>query len=385
VIGLQTALECVQRNPYRPVVLRAPYPPSDPRTCSVGAGGLWIPFHVHGEHVDTWALQTLDAWLALAKQEPSLVEIVPAVMLLQQHRGPILEDYIAQHDADVGTMNHPQDGTSIGISARLPGWANDPRLHFQHLTVEMLSWQNAVHQLRLPDETTLKQAGYLHAWLFHPPVVDPPNLLQYMLQQLEKSADVDVQTDHFLSSTDELCEYARSLDCTSVINCTGLGSRTICHDDQLVGARGILTHYDRTNCPRVASVGNNSNTKDAVILVDEGPWGSDTMPAYLIPRGDTIVVGGSCLAGDDETGIRTEERERLQLNAQRLGIDTTKTQPVGEWTGFRPVRSSIRCEVDEALMSKHSLAKVIHNYGHGGAGWTLAVGAAKHAVDLLEQ
>jgi D-amino-acid oxidase len=333
-----------------------------------------------------WALQTLDAYLALAKQEPTLVEIVPAVMLLQQHRGPILDDYISQHDADyVGTTNHPQDGTStsIGTSDRLPGWAKDPRLHFQHLTVEMLSWQNAVHQLRLPDEETLKQAGYLHAYLFHPPVVDSPNLLQYMLRQLEENIDVDVHTNHFLSSTDELCEYARSLDCTNVINCTGLGSRTICSDDQLDGARGILSHYDRTNCPRVASV-ESSNTKDAVILVDEGPWGSDTMPAYLIPRGDTIVVGGSCLAGDDETGIRTEERERLQLNAQRLGIDTTKKQPVGEWTGFRPVRSFIRCEVDEALMSKHSLAKVIHNYGHGGAGWTLAVGAAKHAVDLLE-
>jgi D-amino-acid oxidase len=382
-IGLQTALECVHRG--RPVVVRSPFPPSDPRNCSVGAGGLWFPFHVEGGFVTRWALETLDALLAVAARDASLVEVVPAVVLLQQHQGPVLDDYKSHADVE-----NPQ-----GIAGgRLPGWAYDKRLDFQHLTVEMLSWQNAVHKLRIPDETTLKEAGYRHAWLFHPPIVNPSNMLQYMLGQLEDSplADVDVSTNHFLSDADELCRYAQSLECTSVINCTGLGSRALCRDDQLIGARGILWHYDRLNCPRIESVAHNplsygggENTKDAVILVDEGPWGSTTMPAYIIPRGDTIVLGGSCLDGDTEAGIRPAERERLLLNAQRLGIDTAQAQPVGEWTGYRPFRSSIRCEVDHELMSKHSLTKVVHNYGHGGAGWTLGVGAAKHAVDLLEQ
>lgn len=77
--------------------------------------------------------------------------------------------------------------------------------------------------------------------------------------------------------------------------------------------------------------------------------------------------------------ISANEHERLTTNAQRLGIDTTKSTKISEWIGFRPSRSSVRLEIDENV----NYFKVIHNYGHGGSGWTVFVGAAKDAVRLL--
>lgn len=334
-----------------------------------------MPFHVESDLVTTWARETLDELLAYT--DTSLVEVLPTILLLQDHQGPLLDDYKSKED-----VINPK-------SNRLPGWTYDKRIEFQHLTVEMLSWQNSVNRLRIPDETTLKGAGYLHAWMFHPPIVNSPRMLDHMLQQVVTNdlADVDVNTGYFVSSTDELCEYAKALDCDFVVNCSGLGSRDLCNDQELVGARGITLHYDRSQSQRTETAGRSpqhgENTQDAVILADEGSWGSDTMPSYLIPRGDLMVVGGSYLEGDSEAGIREKERERLLKNAKVLGIDTENAQPIGEWTGFRPFRSTVRCEEDDELASKHSLKKVVHNYGHGGSGWTLYVGAAKHGVDIL--
>lgn len=71
-------------------------------------------------------------------------------------------------------------------------------------------------------------------------------------------------------------------------------------------------------------------------------------------------------------------------NAELLGIDTSKSSAVNEWAGFRPVRQTVRMEVDEKL-SPESQLRIVHSYGYGGSGWTTYVGAAKEAVELLHR
>jgi D-amino-acid oxidase len=48
--------------------------------------------------------------------------------------------------------------------------------------------------------------------------------------------------------------------------------------------------------------------------------------------------------------------------------------------GLRPVRDEIRLE-PENLSGK----LVIHNYGHGGAGFTLSWGCAQNVVEIIEK
>ena len=50
-----------------------------------------------------------------------------------------------------------------------------------------------------------------------------------------------------------------------------------------------------------------------------------------------------------------------------------------EWVGVRPCRKSIRLEAE--WVGGKDL--VIHNYGHGGSGWTVAWGCAQEVVTLL--
>jgi D-amino-acid oxidase len=374
-IGLRTALELIRRNV--PVVLQSPKHPLHPSTCSVGAGGLWMPFHVSDPRASRWAAETLDELMPFANDPSSnLAEIVPAVVLKREHCGPIVEDF--------ATYKYKSTPGEQMETTKLPEWSRDTRIEFQHLTVEMLAWQNIVNQLLIPPEQELVEAGYKHAYFFKPPIVNAPAMLEHLLSEVTKGAEeVNVETGVEYQSIDHLRETAESFGCDAVVNCTGLGAAKLCNDDQVVGARGILLSFDREKCVRRVAVREGlygDNKHGAVIITEEEPWGTNETPAYLIPRGDLILVGGSYLEGDTEESIRGEERERLMRNAEKLGIDTEKSPITGEWTGFRPFRSTVRCALDPDV-SKN--VRVVHSYGYGGSGWTVNVGAAKESADIL--
>ena len=205
-----------------------------------------------------------------------------------------------------------------------------------------------------------------------------------MLSDIENHSlteSVDVNNGIKYDSMDEMIHDAKMLGCDAIVNCTGLGASSLCNDNDLIGARGILHHYDRKTVQRTADIGRE-NENDAVITIEEEPWGSETMPCYLIPRGDVLVVGGSYLEGDQTLEFRDEEESKLKSNAWNVGIDTNISEPVHKWTGFRPYRPEVRLEVDHTHEMKESI-KIVHNYGHGGSGWTVFIGAARATASLV--
>lgn len=175
-LGLRTALELLRRNVH--VALRSSCPPASLTWCSVGAGGLWMPYHCDDFRVNQWAMETFDELWQEATSSTSttgdddddslpVVEVVHAVVLQRQHNGPTVSDFISDNYK-----------SGLGGNSPLPEWTNDPRLEFQHLTAEMLSWQNQIYKLRIPSEKELVQMGYLHAWLFRAPITDAPRKLE---------------------------------------------------------------------------------------------------------------------------------------------------------------------------------------------------------------
>lgn len=353
-IGLRTAWELVNIHKI-PVVVQAPVPPLDKTTCSMGAGGFWMPFRCDDERVDRWALETLDELQEYAKNS-GLVELLPALHVMP---GPVAE---------------------------LPSWTQDKRLDFKPITIDSL-YDSSGHSslLKIPPLSDWRESGYEHAWFFQAPIVNSPMMLLHLLDQLNASglAEVNVETGTYMESIDQMQSTAQVLGCTAVVNCTGLGAAAICNEDDsnesdvaMQGARGVLHIYDRrTICYRTGG------TQDALIAVDCEPWGTDSHPCYRITRGNIVIVGGTYLPGDAEKMIRPDEHEQLRENAYKLGIDTKKSRPIGEWVGFRPSRPSVRCEIEEA--ATESEVKVVHNYGHGGSGWTINVGAARECAELV--
>jgi glycine/D-amino acid oxidase-like deaminating enzyme len=207
-----------------------------------------------------------------------------------------------------------------------------------------------------------------------------------MMQRSASDTDiVPIETGYSFNTIEDMAHHAKTLNCSFVMNCTGLGSSYLCNDSSIQGGRGILLHYDRNNCHRRLD-SYPDNDQDVAIFVEDAPWASSNEACYIIPRGNVLLVGGSFkLVHSIETDPRlgSEERNRLLQNARYLGIDTSRTKPVHEWIGYRPWRPTVRVE-KEYLYSDgcQEGIPVIHNYGHGGSGWTVFVGAVHEAINL---
>ena len=68
--------------------------------------------------------------------------------------------------------------------------------------------------------------------------------------------------------------------------------------------------------------------------------------------------------------------DRLFENAYKVFPELRDQKVIGSWAGIRPYRPLVRVEKE---------GKVIHNYGHGGSGFTLAWGCAEEVASLIEE
>ena len=79
------------------------------------------------------------------------------------------------------------------------------------------------------------------------------------------------------------------------------------------------------------------------------------------------------------TSDEIEDNEYILSKCEELWPELDRTKIVGTAVGLRPSRHEIRLE-EESIKDK----KIIHNYGHGGAGVTLSWGCADEVVKLLK-
>ena len=144
-----------------------------------------------------------------------------------------------------------------------------------------------------------------------------------------------------------------------VINCAGIGARDLVQDADLEPHRG-----------QVAIVPKMENLSCAIVC-DDAPL------MYAIPRTNDCVFGGTNDVSDDLAIDRATTRQIIEECSRVLKIE--KPNVLAERVGLRPFRKSgVRVE-RERLRDGHT---VIHNYGHGGAGFTLSWGCAREVVDL---
>jgi D-amino-acid oxidase len=97
----------------------------------------------------------------------------------------------------------------------------------------------------------------------------------------------------------------------------------------------------------------------------------DSPLTYAIPRANDCVLGGTNDLSDNRT-IEPAATSRIVAECSRV-LDLKKPDVVAERVGLRPFRrSGIRLE--RAQLSDGRV--VIHDYGHGGSGFTVSWGCA---------
>lgn len=244
---------------------------------------------------------------------------------------------------------------------RLQQLANDPTSGVRmQSVVEVFAthepdlwWAEQIPQLeRLPGEQV--PAGYRAAVRTQVPLCDVPIHLRWLLDQLQQQGVSLVRRE-----VADLSEALAAADL--VVNCTGLGARELCDDRELRAVRGQVLRLAETQLPHA--------------WIDD----SGDRPCYVIPRADGLIVGGTAQMGDERLTPDVEDTDRILQQARRAFPSLRDCEPDIIRVGLRPYRSTVRLECVDLANGQ----RLVHNYGHGGSGYTLAWGCAEEVASWL--
>lgn len=140
-----------------------------------------------------------------------------------------------------------------------------------------------------------------------------------------------------------------------IVDCAGIGATPLAADTSLMAVRGQVA-YVRTDKPL------------RFMVDDEGP----NALAYVLPRRDVVVLGGTAEEGDDDLTPREHTTRDILERTARLQPELRGATLVGAAAGLRPARPAVRLELDMLSDGR----PLIHDYGHGGSGFTLSWGCA---------
>lgn len=145
---------------------------------------------------------------------------------------------------------------------------------------------------------------------------------------------------------------------TWIINCTGLGAKALCNDDDLHPMRGQILRCKKLEIPSFADP-----TKRGAL-------------SYVINRSEDSVIVGTDYENDWNEETDPADTTLILDRLKEAGTsETPQLLEVIVW--LRPRRSAVRFEFDKDYPT------VFHNYGHGGAGFTVAWGCAIELSEII--
>lgn len=245
-------------------------------------------------------------------------------------------------DAGIDVLTGYEITNEAHSPPKRPWWAAEPTMEGDDLALDIADVE------RVPSPV----AGKPDAWKFIAPRAQPSLFLPWLERRLRHPIE---------------CRTVTQLDAEPgdvVVNCTGLAARELTGDDLLLPLLGQIVIAERGDADLATTV-TDDRDHDAIF--------------YIIPRRDELVLGGCSLPFPPGATPELDPAisARILAHAKRLGIAVGNVRT--ERVGLRPYRAHVRLERD------HKHPRIIHNYGHGGAGFTLSHGCAVEVAELVSR
>ncbi|MCW2932542.1 MAG: amino acid oxidase [Actinomycetia bacterium] len=239
--------------------------------------------------------------------------------------------------------------------------AADPRAAIRQVSgIEVAATAGAHSQWIsiLPSSRVLSAAelpdGFASGCRYTAPIASMPVYLGYLVERF-KAAGGTLDIGAPVTSL-------RSLDAQLIVNCTGIGARDLVPDPAVVPLRGQVV------------IVANPGIEEFFRAPSDG-----TDSTYIFPHGDYVVLGGTSHSGAWDLAPRPAITQRILRDCAAADPRLRGVEVLAERVGLRPYRPDVRLEA-EALDAGRVLW---HNYGHGGAGITLAWGCARELASSV--
>ncbi|KAL4782189.1 FAD dependent oxidoreductase [Aspergillus varians] len=370
IIGLTTAWVLLDRG-YRVTIVSkewASYSEKQRLTSQI-AGALWeFPPAVCGHHTDAislvhskrWCMVSYHIWNAIA-DSPSLsvaagVQMKPATFFTTQP--------IAETPALLQKIHEMRAGGVRGV----------------------------IHGTDLIRKYGINPAyGIVDAFEFLAPVIDTDTSMAWLTKLVaEKGATLKTQaiTGDLFAQASHIREHYNA---DAIVNATGLGAYTLADDKTCYSMRGGLIRLinDGSDFPKI--------TTAMAVPADTGSAGDSAFPSneivFLVPRNDNILILGGITEPHEwdldlslDSPIIKRMRARCELFLPALKNARVDAEyPFAQ--GLRPFRGrNVRVERELRVHGETGKpSRIVHSYGHGGAGWSLSFGCASDVLKLVEE
>lgn len=219
------------------------------------------------------------------------------------------------------------------------------------------AWATLLDGVR-PARPAELPAGFAEGWRYTAPLVYMPRYLGYLADRFTGAGGRIEE-----GTAGSLPEAARAAGAAVVVNCTGVAARDLAGDPAVTPVRG-----------QAVEVANPGLTDFFIGLESAG-----APLVYVFPHGEVAVLGGTTVRGDTRLDPDPAVAERILRDCAAVEPRLRGARVLGHRVGLRPARATVRLG-PQAGPAGGPL--ILHNYGHGGGGVTLAWGCARDIAAL---
>jgi D-amino-acid oxidase len=306
------------------------------QTTSGAAAAVWFPYDAEpAAKVIPWALATYEALVDLSRDPSAGVSMIELRQFSRTKEIQIPDWAVPLGGHVIPSGVEESRCGSLKVSPRDPS-----------TSLRSAQDDKALHEIGEPHE-------FASGFSLNVPLMDTTIYLDYLANRFVVGGGSITKNVHF--------EKLEDVDLTFdlVINCAGIGARDLVQDADLEPHRGqvaIVPKMDNLSC---------------AIVCDDAPF------MYVIPRTNDCLFGGTNDLSS-ELAVDPETTDRIVAECSRV-LHIEKPLVLAERVGLRPFRrSGVRLERGSLLDGR----SVIHNYGHGGAGFTLSWGCAENVFEF---
>lgn len=305
--------------------------------------------------VQKWALESLEVYRTMASNKELAAAFGIKVDLCTSfHTNKIKDDVVKSKKMD------------LILSSKLP--------NFHWNLSDLLSKYNA----------NPNSHGGLHDAYEHlAPLIDTDVAISF-LTRLVRAKGANLVTDTISGSLQAIEPHLRVYNASAIVNATGSAALETASDESVYPLRGAVLRVinDGSDFPRI--------TNSFLVSTESKPDGNFRDMAFIVPRNDNILILGSITQPNQWQFDLTPESPEIKDMRKRCEdllpvLKNARLDPKYPLAqGARPYRKG-NVRVEREGRKTWGKSRIVHAYGHGGAGWSLAFGSGRECLRLVEE